>query len=86
MARLRAHFDGKVLIPVEPVDLPTDRELEIEVTDPGDPPRGSAAAVLKVVRSLPHLSKEDLDEWEKGIEAGKQPAKTTGIFDDLIDQ
>ena len=28
---LRAHFDGKVIIPDEPVDLPANSSLEIEV-------------------------------------------------------
>jgi len=31
MTKLRAHFDGKVLVPDEPVDLPLNRELEIHV-------------------------------------------------------
>lgn len=31
MTKLKAHFDGKVLIPDEPVDLPVDRDLEIQV-------------------------------------------------------
>ena len=28
----RAHFDGKVIVPEEPVDLPTDCVLEIRVS------------------------------------------------------
>lgn len=31
MATLRAHFDGRVLIPDEPVDLPVGCALEIQV-------------------------------------------------------
>ena len=31
MTKLKAHFDGKVLIPEEPVNLPTDCQLEIQV-------------------------------------------------------
>ena len=31
MTKLKAHFDGKVLIPDEPVDLPTDCLLEVQV-------------------------------------------------------
>jgi len=31
MTKLKAHFDGKVLVPDEPVDLPVDRDLEIQV-------------------------------------------------------
>ncbi len=29
--RVRAHFDGKSIVPNEPLDLPKDQELEIEV-------------------------------------------------------
>ena len=32
MTLLRAHFDGKVLVPNEPVDLPVGQELEVQVT------------------------------------------------------
>ena len=32
MRKLKAHFDGKVLIPHEPVDSPINQDLEIEVT------------------------------------------------------
>ena len=28
---IRAHFDGKVIVPDEPVDLPIDRPLELEL-------------------------------------------------------
>jgi hypothetical protein len=31
MISLRAHFDGKVIVPDEPVELPADRELLIDV-------------------------------------------------------
>ena len=29
--RVRAHFDGKAIVPNEPLDLPQDMELEVEV-------------------------------------------------------
>ncbi|MEX0774983.1 MAG: hypothetical protein WD042_04630 [Phycisphaeraceae bacterium] len=32
MTNLRAHFDGKVLVPTGPVDLPVGPELEVQVT------------------------------------------------------
>ena len=28
---IRAHFDGKVLVPDEPLDLPVDEPLELEL-------------------------------------------------------
>ena len=41
MTTLQAHFDGRVLVPDGPVDLPKDRPLEIEVREV---PRGPATA------------------------------------------
>ena len=40
MIILRAHFDGRVLVPDEPVDLPQGRTLEIQVreVEPGTHP------------------------------------------------
>ena len=33
MTTLRAHFDGRFLVPDEPVDLPRDRALEVQVRE-----------------------------------------------------
>ena len=33
MTTLRMHFDGKVLVPEEPVDLPQHRPLEVQVRE-----------------------------------------------------
>jgi hypothetical protein len=33
MTTLRAHFDGRVLVPDEPVDLPVGKSLELVVRD-----------------------------------------------------
>ena len=33
MTKLHAHFDGRVLIPDEPVDLPKGRKLEVQVRE-----------------------------------------------------
>lgn len=38
--RLRVRFDGKVLVPEEAVDLPTDRVLEVRVEDVSSPSPG----------------------------------------------
>lgn len=35
-ATLRVHFDGKVLIPEQPVDLPIGRTLEVQVSEVQD--------------------------------------------------
>jgi hypothetical protein len=34
MTTMRVHFDGRVLVPDGPVDLPVGRTLEIEVREP----------------------------------------------------
>jgi hypothetical protein len=33
---IKAHFDGKVIVPDEPVDLPVDQPLEVELRTPVD--------------------------------------------------
>jgi len=38
---LRAHFDGKVIVPDEPVSLPIDTPLDVEIT-PANGPRAAA--------------------------------------------
>ena len=40
--RVRAHFDGKAIIPDEPVDLPVDAPLQAELTVVGQEPMRSA--------------------------------------------
>jgi hypothetical protein len=43
---------------------------------------GSPAAVLRLLRELPHPSPEAVDEMEAAIEAGRVPANYKGIFDE----
>jgi hypothetical protein len=42
---------------------------------------GSATAVLCAVREPPHLSAEDVGEFEQMLAAGKLPVHQGGIFD-----
>ena len=79
---LRARFDGKVLIPIGPVDLPTGRVLEIEVTDPAEPAPGSPLALLRAMDAPPHLTQEDVDALNRSIEEGKLPVREGGVFDE----
>jgi predicted DNA-binding antitoxin AbrB/MazE fold protein len=81
--KFRAQFDGKALIPLDPVDLPTGQILEIEAQEVEGLRRGSPELLLKVMRELPKLTKEDTDELERMIEEGKLPVRYDGIFDDL---
>jgi hypothetical protein len=81
MTRLRAHFDGKVLIPEGPVDLPRDCTLEIQVSESVGPRPGSPEAILRAMDSGPNVTKEDVDELERAIESGKIRARPEGEFD-----
>jgi hypothetical protein len=82
MTTLRAHFDGKVLIPIGPVDLPTDRELEIHVEELPVDPSGSPEAIAQVLERLPILSDEDVDAFERAVEEAKLPVREGRVFDE----
>lgn len=87
--KLRAQFDGKTLVPLDPVDLPIGQVLDIEVNDISSPQHmrpGSAQAILQAIAQPPHLSKEDVDELERAIRENELPARNEGIFDDAPDQ
>jgi hypothetical protein len=83
MTRLRAHFDGKVLVPTEPVDLPKGKILDVEVHDEREVRRGSAQAILEALRATPPIDLSIVDEWERAIKEGERPATGNGVFDDL---
>jgi hypothetical protein len=81
--KFRAQFDGKALIPLDPVDLPTGSVLEIEAHETTDLRRGSPEALLKLMQELPPVSPEAIDEMERMIEEGQMPVRYEGVFDDL---
>lgn len=41
---------------------------------------GSPVAILKVMRNLPDLNPEDVDELEKAIDRGRLPVRIQGVF------
>jgi hypothetical protein len=47
MATVKAHFDGKVLIPAEPVNLPANCAVELEVRPVSEKPLATLAAQLE---------------------------------------
>ena len=70
MTRLTAHFDGKVIVPDEPVDLPTNQRLIVHVESAEARPRGvSGPQFLEAVRKvkIPH---EDIVQMNNAIEEG----------------
>ena len=49
MTTLRAHFDGRVLVPDEPVDLPLGRSLEVQVREADEaPPAGATQEQVRI--------------------------------------
>jgi hypothetical protein len=88
MRTLRAHFDGKVLVPEEPVDLPLGRSLkfglldeEPELTEP-ELTRGSPAAIRAAMKDSPHFTETEIAAFNEAIESEKRPARSEGIFDE----
>jgi hypothetical protein len=88
---IRAHFDGRVFVPGEPVHLSAAQAVELTVREV-EPleietglRRGSPELILEVLRKLRPLPSEWVDEMDKAIEDGKIPPRDEGMFDDLND-
>jgi hypothetical protein len=54
--------------------------VSVEALHPDLQP-GSVAAILKVVRSLPDLNPDDVDELERLIRQGRLPVRMQGEFE-----
>ena len=81
---IRARYDGRVLIPVEPVQLAKDQLVDLEVIQHSgdDPPHGSIEAIMRVLSTLPPLDEDAAQELERAIEQGKMPVRYDPVFDD----
>ncbi|MCY3019073.1 MAG: hypothetical protein NTW87_08595 [Planctomycetota bacterium] len=55
---LKAHYDGRVLVPEQPVDLPVGRRLEIQVIAAPDE-RPQRPGLLKELAELAHTLPEN---------------------------
>ena len=53
MLTIKAHFDGKVLVPDEPLDLETDQAVELQVKPVGPPARRSMHELIGRVYDFP---------------------------------
>lgn len=67
MTIVRVQFDGRVLVPTEPVDLPRDRVLEVHVHDVAPPAQRARAngqrgglPVFDVPVDAPIITSEDV--------------------------
>lgn len=54
--------------------------VSVEALNPDLQP-GSAPAILKVMRSLPDLNPDDVDELERLIRQGRLPVRMQGAFE-----
>ena len=53
---VKAHFEGKVLVPDEPVKLPVNCALELHIQPvPGIPAAGNGKPLLKLLKALEEL-------------------------------
>jgi hypothetical protein len=69
---VRAQFDGKVLVPVEPVDLQAGHLYEVDVREADFPtPPSATQALLHLLQSLPKLPPEGIDQMEAEIKRGE---------------
>ena len=80
-----AKFDGKAFIPVEPVNVPVGRVVEIDLDEDGPKQPMSGLEILRELDKLPKVSPEVGDELMRLIEEGEEPATFEGVFDHLID-
>jgi hypothetical protein len=62
---IKAHFDGKVFVPDEPVDIPAGEAVTLDVARPARKP-ATAADVLRAIQGDAELR----DDWER-IAAGR---------------
>jgi hypothetical protein len=67
---LTAHFDGKVIVPDEPVHLPVGPRLRVvvEVAPPTDGPRRQLGTLMGTVRFIASDFDAPLDDFEEHME------------------
>jgi hypothetical protein len=83
---LKVRYDGKNLIPLEPVDLPVDSEWQIDVREYGVPASESARRLLEAIWSLPKLDEASMDKFDQALFDARVYGKIGGVFDDLIEE
>ena len=80
MTTLRAHFDGRVLVPTSAVNLPQGQLLEVDVRAVAEAPPGSPVEIARTLQSLPRLSSQDVAELERAIESSSIPPRDEDVF------
>ncbi len=72
---------GRTIELDEQLPFPDGQPLSVSVEASVQRVNGSAANILKALRSPPHLDPSDVDELEQAIHAGRLPVKFNGAFD-----
>jgi len=70
MLAIRAHFDGSVIIPDEPIDLPRGQELVFHVDNPAMPRAAGGVAGQSLLRFSGTMAKDDLERMRQAISEG----------------
>jgi hypothetical protein len=71
MVAIQGHFDGKVIVPDVPVDLPKGRRYTFHVDPQESPPPGPVGVPgASLLRFAGAISLKDLDAMREAIEEG----------------
>jgi hypothetical protein len=70
---------GTIVLLDRRADLPDGTKVAVT---PLEPQPGTGAALLAVMNSEPHLTREDVAELEAVIAAGKRPRAVINLFDE----
>ena len=66
MRAIRAHFDGRVIVPDEPLELPADSKVTVLIQTPEEDAR-IADETKKYYQSLTEEEKAEDAEWGRGV-------------------
>ena len=79
MVAIKGHFDGKVIVPDEPLDLPRNQKLIIHVqTVGGEQPALKGVKGSSLFEFGGTIDREDLDRMSKAIEEGCEQVDPDG--------
>ena len=74
---------GKTIELAEILPYPDGQPVSVEVEPLAEQPQaGSPMAIRQVMHEPPHLTREDVDELERAIAAGKLPVQQGSVFDE----
>jgi AF2212-like protein len=68
MRAIRAHFDGRVIIPDEPLELPPQSEVTVLIDQETEEDAKIAEETRKYYESLSAEEKAEDEAWGKGAE------------------